>query len=411
MKKETLWQKNYNLLTLATVLGGIGGIAGYYALNFLVYDETGSTLASALLLALQVIPHFALPLIVAPWMDRFPRKPFLVWGDFIGGILYFLAGVYLRNHDFSYIMYLLFSLLLACIGAMDSLAYNSIFPSVIPKGLEEKGYTVSGILYPVMNILVMPLAAILMDTIGVANILIIQGILAVSASVVESRIDITEESHLESESISICQWWQDFCDGFRYLKGEKGLTSLFAYRAVSTGAAIGYGPILIAFFRTTPGFTAFMYSFFSVSEFIGRVIGGFFQYNVKISKKKRYIFTFLTYQTYDLMDAVLLWLPYPMMLVNRAICGFLGTNSITLRETAVQGYLPEAYRARVNAFQEAVISAAGSILALMIGLLGEVVDYRTTVTISALFVVFVCWITVWRNRNKIRMIYEQPTGN
>ena len=36
------------------------------------------------------------------------------------------------------------------------------------------------------------------------------------------------------------------------------------------------------------------------------------------------------------MDMCLLWLPYPLMLVNRAICGFLGSNSAILRSSAVQ---------------------------------------------------------------------------
>ena len=42
------------------------------------------------------------------------------------------------------------------------------------------------------------------------------------------------------------------------------------------------------------------------------------------------------YQTYELMDACLLWLPYPLMLVNRAVCGFLGIQSATIRQAAVQ---------------------------------------------------------------------------
>lgn len=136
MKKPTLWTRNYKILTCASVLGAIGGIAGNYALSFLVYDETGSTLAAALLIAIGVIPQFVLPILVAPIMDRLPRKPFLVGGDLLAGILYGLAGLYLTFLDFNYIGYLLFSLLLASIGSLDSLAYNSIYPKIIPEGFE-----------------------------------------------------------------------------------------------------------------------------------------------------------------------------------------------------------------------------------------------------------------------------------
>ena len=65
--KPTLWTKNFTLLTVATVLGAAGSIASGFALSFLVFDETGSTLASALILSMRVIPGFVLPLFVAPW--------------------------------------------------------------------------------------------------------------------------------------------------------------------------------------------------------------------------------------------------------------------------------------------------------------------------------------------------------
>lgn len=93
--KKTLWTRNFTLVTVATILGAAGGIAGNFALSFLVYDETKSTLAAALLLALQILPQVVIPMVAAPFMDRLPRKPFLVGGDVANGILYSLAGVYL----------------------------------------------------------------------------------------------------------------------------------------------------------------------------------------------------------------------------------------------------------------------------------------------------------------------------
>ena len=40
-----LWNRNFTLLMAATLMGAMGGIAGGFALSFLVFDETGSTLA------------------------------------------------------------------------------------------------------------------------------------------------------------------------------------------------------------------------------------------------------------------------------------------------------------------------------------------------------------------------------
>ena len=123
--KQTLWTKNFSLLITATTLGCIGNIISSFALSFLVFDETGSTFASALVIAIQLIPNFLIPLLAAPWMDRLPRKPFLVFGDLMNGILYALMGLYLLFFDFSYIGYLGYSLLLATLGILDELASYS----------------------------------------------------------------------------------------------------------------------------------------------------------------------------------------------------------------------------------------------------------------------------------------------
>ncbi len=411
MKKPTLWSKNYTILTLATILGAIGGITGSYALSFLVFDETGSTLATGLLTALQIVPHFLIPILIAPIMDRLPRKPFLVYGDLIGGIMYGLAALYLHNFEFSYVGYTLFSLLINCIYALDSLAYNCIFPKTIPAGFEDKGYTISAMLYPVLSVLMMPLAAVLMDTVGVANILFIQSGLSILASITENRIKIVEFIENSTEKFGFSLWLQDFKNGFSYLKGEKGLLNIYAYDAIGNGIFTGIGPIQVAFFRTAPGLSAQLYSFFSAAEFIGRSFGGVFRYRSNMKPEKRRGFVYFVQQFYNVMDAILLWLPYPLMLVNRSICGFLGINSATVRNSSIQQYLPEEYRARVNAFSGAAACVASSICALLIGALGEVLDYRVTMTIVSVFSIAACWLTTGRNKSQLNKIYLHSKEN
>ena len=166
--KPKLWTRDYTLLMLATFLGCAGGAASSFALSFLVFDETGSTLAAALLIAMQLIPSFAVPLIAGPVMDRFPRKPFLVAGDAVNGVMYALAGVYLLKCEFSYAAYLGFSLLLSTLHSFDGLAYNSLYPNLIPEGCEQKGYAVSGTLYSMVMVVMTPVAALLYGAMLVA---------------------------------------------------------------------------------------------------------------------------------------------------------------------------------------------------------------------------------------------------
>lgn len=404
--KQTLWTKNFSLLITATTLGCIGNIISSFALSFLVFDETGSTFASALVIAIQLIPNFLISLLAAPWMDRLPRKPFLVFGDLMNGILYALMGLYLLFFDFSYIGYLGYSLLLATLGSLDELAYNSIFPKVIPNGMKQKGYAVSSMLYPILRVVTLPITAVLMDIIGIPWLFIGQGMFSICAALVENQIQLEEKIRMNGTGFSFKIWKEDIAEVLHYLKTEKGLQAVYSYMAVSNGVSTGYTPVLVAFFRTAPGMSAALYSLFSIAEFLGRTIGGLVQYHVQIPAEKKYHVTFGIYTIYELMDMSLLWLPYPLMLANRTITGFLGTNSATLRVAAVQTYIPEQMRARVNAFENMIIMAISSICSVLVGAIGEILDYRLCITLCSAFALLVCMCTIFRYRTDIKKIYE-----
>ena len=404
--KKTLWTADVVRITLATSLGAAGGILSSFALSFLVFDETGSTLASALVLAISLLPGAVLPLLIAPLMDRHARKPFLVGGDAVNALLYVLAGIYLLRCQFSYTVYLGFSLLLACLSAFDELAYSSFYPLLLPEGMEEKGYTVSSMLYPVLKVLMMPVAAALFNTLGVARLLLIQSALSLLAALIESRITV-HETPRGGGRFSLRVWWGDLREAAAYLKKEKGLRALYDYMAVTNGMAAGYSPLLVAFFRTAPGFTAAMYSLFSVAEFAGRSLGGVVRYRYTLPENKRFSFVFFVYQTYELMDVLLLW---PLMLANRAACGFLGINSATIRQAAVQRYLPDHLRARVNAYESMLVTAASAVLSLAVGSLGEVMDYRLCVSLCAAATMLFCWGSVFRRRGEVREVLRGEAG-
>lgn len=405
--KPRLWTRDFSLLTVATVLGAAGGITGSVALSFLVYDETGSTLAAALLIATQLVPSFVLPLMVAPVLDRYPRKPFLVGGDLLNGVMYALAGWYLLSREFSYVMYLWFSLLLSTLNVFDGMAYNSLYPNLIPKGCEQRGYAVSGTLYALLSVIMTPLAAALYESLGVGRILLGQGVLSMLAAGVESLIRLKEPRRAEGKRFDFAMWKGDMRQALFYLRQDQGLKAIYTYTAFTGGMATGYAPLLVAFFRSTPGLNLMMYSSFTAAECLGRTLGGLFHARVPIPRKRRYRFALGVYVFYESMDILLLWLGYPLMLANRAACGFLGINSGALREAAVQRSIPDELRAKLNAFNEMLLSLSCAVLSLAVGALGEVLDYRVCVSLCGTACLLCCLLTIVRRRAGVRRIYQE----
>lgn len=107
----------------------------------------------------------------------------------------------------------------------------------------------------------MPLAALLYDTLGVGRLLLIQAVLSVLAALIENSIHVQENRRDQEPLLSLKTWWRDVREAADYLRQERGLHGLYTYMAVTNGMAMGYAPLLIAFFRTAQGFTTAMYSF------------------------------------------------------------------------------------------------------------------------------------------------------
>lgn len=404
--KQTLWTRNFTIITLGTVISAIGGVAMNFALGFVVFDNTGSTLMMGLFDALSSLPHIILPILISPYLDNFRRKPFIVGLDYFAGVVYLLFGWYLLEHSFNLPLYLGFSLMMSCSGAVYSLAYSSLYPNLIPEGFAQKGYTVSGMLYPTVTAIMSPVASILYDKFGLAMVCLGEGILLLLAATVETQIKIQEHMG-HGEKFTFQDYIRDLREGFAYLKREKGLRYIYSYTPLSQGAAQGCDPLIMAFFRTAPGFNITMYAFFTAAQFIGRTIGGIVHYKFEIPAEKRFGFSYLVYTVYGIMDVLLLWIGYPLMLLNRAFCGFLGINSATLRESSVQNYIPDNMRAKINAVFTALYALVPAVLSLAIGALGEVLDYRVCLSVVNLLLMLACYLIIWRHREDVKPIYNR----
>ena len=150
-----------------------------------------------------------------------------------------------------------------------------------------------------------------------------------------------------------------------------------------------------------------MYSLLISAETIGRMIGGFFHYFLKIPPKHRYRVTEKVYVLYESLDGVMLLLSYPLMIVIRFVLGFLGVNSATLREAAVQKHLPGEIRSRVQAVFAILMSLGAIVFRLFAGALGEVMPYQTVPLVLGGIGLVAVYFLIIRNKRHIIPIYEK----
>lgn len=372
--KKTLWTKDFSCITVATVLSAIGGEAMNLPLSLLVFEETQSTLLASVLLICGMLPDIILPVLIAPIIDKGGKKKWIIGLDLLLAAIYFAMGLWIKGHEFQYGLYLLFTLAVGTISVFYSLTYQAWYPNLIAKGMEQKGYAVSSTIYPTVIIVMAPVAAFLYERIAMWQIFMLVAVITLVSVVIEGCI--REEKVKASKKYSFEQYVADIKEGITYISGEKGIRNIYTYMSITNGASNGVAIMTQAFYQTQSWLTVTMLGFLKSAEMIGRSIGGVLQYKKEIPVEKRYGFTKLVYTVYDLMDAFLLFMPYPCMVLNRFVCGALGISSATIRQAAVQSYLPERMRARVNAFFNVIMSIGGIFFQFLAGLLGEVLPYR-----------------------------------
>ncbi len=402
--KKTLWTKNFTIITLGTIISSIGSVALNLVLSYIVFDETQSTFLSGLFGSISMIPSLLLPLIFSSFLDRTKRKSVIVFLDFINGVISIIFGLLVIKHGFNFLLYLVFSLLQSCISSIYSIAYESLYPNLIPEGMSNKGYAVSGLIYPTVTVIASPLGSVMYTKLGLPPVIIGYGILLLIASFFEHFIEVNEVTNIKNFDFK--QYLEDMKSTFTYLKKEKGIGYIYLAVPFSQGFSEGTTPLVMAYFASSPTLGLTLYSLFTIAEFIGRSIGGFINYKVDYPEDKRFSICYFVYIFYALMDGLLLFISYPVMLINRAIVGFCGTNSAILRSSSVQNYIPDDKRAKLNACMNVFVTLASMLFKLIFGALGEIISIKALMVIGAILEVIMYHLCLYRHKNVVAPIYN-----
>ena len=407
MKNKGLWSAGFTRITAATAFSIIGGEAMNLPVSLLVFEETQSTLLASLIMVLGFLPDLLIGVIIAPLIDRSSKKSWLIGTDFALVVFYAAMGIITSLFRFSFALYAVFTFIVAVDSILNQLAYEAWYPDLIPAGYEQKGYSVASMLYPVVTVVMSPVAAFMYQYLSMSAIFYIVALIMLLAIITESGIK--KDVPHASENTSLSQWKEDILEGFNYIKREKGIRNIFLYQGVSNGTGCGLEILAQAFYQSSPVLTVTMFGFLRSADTFGRILGGLINYKVKVPREKRFGFTAFVYTVYDIFDTILLFLPFPAMLANRFVCGSFGVISYNIRIAAVMSYMPPEMRARVNSFFGMTVAAFCVAFNLLAGWLGQIMSYRAASVCVGAFAIaaLIVFILIPAKHNK--PVYEAET--
>lgn len=402
--KKTLWSRDFTLITLSTILSAIGQEAMNFMVTLLVFEETQSAFLSAFIYVVAIFPDVFLSLFAAPLVDRVNKKKWIISFDMILMMTYIIMGIIISHIPFTYWIYVVFVLIVACLSVLYRLGYNAWYPDLIPIGFEQKGYAVSGIIYPTIIMIMTPISALLFEKMPMQYIFYFVGLFTFIAIICKSFIKA--KGGIEYTDFSFSQYKQDMKEGFDYIRKEKGIRNIFLYMSITSSNSEGVMLMTQAHYQTSPLLSVTMLATLKSAEMIGRLFGGIFQYSKEIPVKLRFLYTKFVYATYNISDAILLFSPYPLAIINRFICGALGNVSATIRESATQSYIPANMRARVQGFFGMIIAICSVIGNLINGLLGEIMPYPLASLLLSSISMVAFLLLIVKNKDDNQKVYE-----
>ncbi len=406
-KKNSLWTKNFTIITVGTVISMIGNAVAGFALGLLVLDYTGSTFLYALYMVMYSLPDIIMPTLAGPFVDKFSRRRTIYILDFISAAAYGIFAWLIISGHFNYAWLIIGCLLLGSIDSIYQVAYNSFYPMLISEGNYSKAYSIQSTLDSLTMVMV-PVSAFLYNVIGIAPLFLINMVSFFIAAVFETQIKVKETYvKKEDEVFGFQQYKKTFREGMEYLNGEKGLKAVTFYFMISSFAGAAYSTIALPYFKNS--FPNGEYVYISVMAWmcLGRIIGGSIHYKFRFPTDKKFIAAMIVYIVISAMDGAVLYMPLKIMMLFCFMDGILGVTSYNIRVSATQSYVPDDRKGRFNGIFQMLCTIGMLVGEFLAGVLTLVVPERGVVSIFMAINLVSAIVIMGSNRKHVKKIYNR----
>lgn len=402
-KNSALWTRDFSIITAGTVVSMFGNALSGFAISVLALDFSKSVFLYTLFMVAYTLPKVIMPALMGPVLDKHSRKKAIYLLDFTSCAIYMGLFFFFKSHGFNYPFFLVAAFLIGSIDSTYSVAYDSFYPSVIPEGYFRKAYSISSLIYTCSAVMV-PVSIYIYEHIGIGVLFLFNSISFLAAAIMETQIKATEK-HIEEKAPSE-KFWLRFREGIKYLKSEKGLMLITIYSAVAMFAINGSLTITMPYFRNEgPGIISYM--IIAGCGFLGRFVGGLFQYNHHYKAERRFAVAVMAYLLMSLSDSIYLYFSVMVMAAMAFGVGIMRAVSDNLRISSTQDYVSDAVRARFNGAYLMICTFGSVVGQLSAGALADFYQIRSIVSAFMginFLTAIICFVF---NRRAVSPIYNR----
>lgn len=415
-----LKRRNFALLWF----GGLVSIAGdwvmYAALPYFVYQQTGSTVATAGMIAAELAPSILLGSVAGVFVDRWDRKRVLVMTNLLQAAAVSTLLLVPLN-GWIWLVYVA-AAVASVLSSFSVPAEGALLPTLVDDEDLVPANALNVLNNRIGRLTGLPLGAYLLSSLGLEGVVLVDcasfllaAALIAPITVPASARAVAEEQHQpigvpasagagpQDEAHAVAQtaasawvtFWGEWLAGLRIVRHDKTIALVFFVLGLMTFGGTMLDPLTVAWVRDELGGGAQMYALLMTVHAASGIVGSLFVGAVGKRMTPRALMGWT-----GLIAGVVTMIKYnvplvPVALVTSASAGITNVISSVGVETLVQRSVPDAYRGRVYG----ALGASGALLSLLGAVLGgalaEVVGTVTMLNVAAGLILLAGVVVLW----------------
>lgn len=235
-------------------VGGLVSVAGdwvlYAALPFFVYEQTGSTVATAGMIVASLAPSVLFGSVAGVFVDRWDRKRVLVVANLVQALVVALL-LLVPNGGWLWVVYAV-AVVQSIVASFSMPAESALLPTLVGADDLVAANALNVLNNRIGRLAGLPLGAALLGVVGLEGVVVFDSISFVLAALLIAPIHALRpqrETTADEAGSSLAAFWREWLDGMRIVFREPTIVLLFFVFGLMTFGGTMLDPLTVAWVR------------------------------------------------------------------------------------------------------------------------------------------------------------------
>lgn len=384
-----LRRRNFALLWFGGLISILGDRVLLIALPYFVYQETGSTLASAIMVAAELLPRLLFGSFAGVFVDRWDRRNVMVVTSIAQGLV-ILPLLLVDSAETIWIVYLV-SFFQTTFAMFFSPAENALLPTLVGEDDLLTANSMNSLNNNLARLIGPPLGGAILALQGLPGVVLFDSLSFIIAGLMILAITgTTRTASPESASVEAAPtsgrsgFWKEWLEGIEIVGRDRVVAVLFITVVLLNFGGIMIDPLFAPFVEDVLGASAAVYGWLSTVQAVGGIAAGLIAGRVS-----RYMSTAAMYGWMEVVLGVILFVRYnipdlTLQFGASLLTGLVATLGVAALDTLFQQKVPNSHLGRIFGALNTTIGFTSlfGVLGLS-GVLGEVLGIVPMLNVAA----------------------------